>query len=364
MPTKPLVTRYEQDLQIFPDRWHKVGLVLAGVFIVIFPLVASLRWLTVANVTLVTVVGAVALMILTGFTGQISLGHAAFLAIGAYTAAVLSTRLGLPFWSIFPIAGLAAAGAGLMVGPFALRLKGLYLAIVTIGLVVVVNHVLVSFPGLTGGVVGTTVPMHLWFAPGAADGLLTGFSDSWHLGPLEIVFEQKLYVVYLALAIGTAWCGKNLHRSNTGRAMIAVRDHDMAASVMGVNLARYKIIAFGVSSFFAGVAGAMFAFQQQYITIDPPFNLNMSIQYIAMVVIGGIGTIFGAVAGAIVFVAVEPLSELLTARIPLLRQLSTAQQSVLFLSVLVGAFLIFEPAGLLGIWLKVKRYFTNWPFRY
>ena len=166
----------------------------------------------------------------------------------------------------------------------------------------------------------------------------------------------------MTIAVMTAWCGVNLRRSNTGRAMAAVRDHDLAASVMGINLARYKIIAFGVSSFFAGVAGAMFGFQQQFITVDPPFNLTMSIQYIAMIVIGGMGTVFGAITGAIVFTVVEPLSELLTSRIPIIRQLSSAQQSILFLSVLVCIFMIVEPKGVLGIWNRVKRYFAMWPF--
>ena len=132
---------------------------------------------------------------------------------------------------------------------------------------------------------------------------------------------------------------------------------------MGVQLARYKIIAFGLSSFFGGVAGAMFAYQQQFITIDPPFNLTMSIQYIAIVVIGGIGTVFGAVAGAILYSVVEPIAELLTENIPWLGDLSSAQRSILFLSIIVCVFMIAEPRGLVGIWARVKRYFALWPFR-
>ena len=146
--------------------------------------------------------------------------------------------------------------------------------------------------------------------------------------------------------------------------MMAVRDHDVAAAVMGVNPARAKITAFGVSSFFAGLAGGMFALQQQFITVDPPFNLLMSVQYIAMIVLGGIGTVFGAVAGALAFVFLSPLLEILGRATPGLDQLSSSLQSTLLFAILVIACLVFEPLGLYGLWLRAKRYFMAWPFRY
>jgi len=360
MPTRKLVTSYEDDQKLFPDRWHKIALVAGGLFLLGILLLADNQWLTIANLTLVTIVGALGLTIVTGFTGQISMGHAAFLAIGAYTAGIGSSRFGLPFWLLLPVAGSLAALVGLAVGPFALRLKGLYLAIITMGLVFLVNHMLLSFPATIGGVSGLAVPTHLWFAPDAGETFLTGFSDTRQFA---LTFERKLYLLYLALAILAAWCATNIRRSNTGRAMAAIRDHDLAASIMGVPLARYKIIAFGLSSFFGGVAGAMFAFQQQFITIDPPFNLTMSIEYIAIIVIGGMGTVFGAVAGAVVFIVVEPASDWLTASLPLLGSLSSAQRSILFLSVLVCVFMIAEPLGLVGIWARIRRYFAMWPFR-
>jgi branched-chain amino acid transport system permease protein len=303
-------------------------------------------------------------MILMGFTGQISLGHAAFMAIGAYTAALMGTRMGMPFWIVLPVAGLIAAAVGLTVGPFALRLKGLYLAIVTLGLLFLVNHVLQSYPAVTGGVAGITAPVHTWFTEPGMPGPLSSFARTWRIAGVRVGFEEKLYFVFLLLAAGAVFCGKNIQRSNTGRAMMAVRDHDLAAAVIGVNPARYKIIAFGLSSFLAGVAGAMFAFQQQYITIDPPFNLTMSIQFIAIIVIGGLGSVFGAVAGTLLYTAVEPLSHTIGEAIPFLAPLSSNQLGVLGLALVVCAFLAFEPLGLLGIWLRVKRYFVGWPFRY
>jgi branched-chain amino acid transport system permease protein len=363
MPTKPLVTSYEQDQKLFPDVWHKIGLTLAAVVCVVFPFLAEGQWLTVGNLALVAVVGAVGMMILTGFAGQISLGHAAFLGVGAYTAATLGYHWQVPFWLGIPAAGLVSAAVGLAVGPFALRLRGLYLAIVTLGLLFLVEHVLLSFPDLTGGVSGLAVPMHSWFVSAEEASAFGSFGDPLKLGGLELDFDQKLYFVFLLIAALTVLASKNIQRSNSGRAMVAVRDHDLAAAVLGVNPARTKIVAFGVSSFFAGVAGAMYAFQQQYITVDP-FNLAMSVDYIAIIVLGGIGTTFGAIAGAIAFVVLAPLAEVMGGYIPLMDALSSGQRETLLFATVVIAFLIFEPLGLYGIWLRVKRYFLGWPFRY
>ena len=364
MPTKPLVTSYEQDLRRFPDRWQQLGVGLATVFLLTLPFVASSRWLTVSVQTLTAVVGAVALMLLTGFAGQISLGHAAFLALGAYSVAVLGNVWHVPFWLAMPIGGFVAAGVGLAVGPFALRLRGLYLAIVTLGLLFLVDHVLLSFPDYTGGVSGISVPIHLWFTSAEGASSLGDFSGDLTLGPLTLSFEQKLYFMFLGIASTSVLLCSNIRRSRTGRAMMAVRDSDLAAEALGVDPAATKVLAFGLSSFLAGIAGGMFALQQQYITVEPPFDLNMSVQYIAMVVLGGIGTTFGAVAGAITFVVLTPLAEMLGRHLPLFSSLSSAQQSTLLFSALVIGFLVFEPLGLYGIWLRIKRYFLAWPFRY
>ncbi len=365
MPTRLLITRYEDDLALFPGRWHKLGLVLAVPAALVFPFLASSQWLTVGNLAWVTVVGALGMMVLTGFSGQISLGHAAFLALGAYTTAILGERFGTPYWLAIPLAGGVAAAVGLCVGPFALRLAGLYLAIVTLGMLFLVNHLLHSLTDLTHGAMGIAVTMHSGLGHAAAGG---DFSQTLQLGPLELTFERKLYFVFSSIALLCTLAANNVKRSNTGRAMMAVRDHDVAAAVMGVHPAKAKVISFGLSSFLAGVAGAMFACQQQYITIDPPFDLNMSVQYIAIIVLGGVGSVFGAVWGAIVFVVLSPLAEslfeALKPHLPMLSGLSATQQATLLFSLVVVAFLIFEPLGLLGFWLRVKRYFVAWPFRY
>ena len=358
MPTTPLATRYEDSLRLLASRWRQAGVVLLTVLVIAYPLQADSRWLTIANLALVSVVGAVGLMILTGFTGQISLGHAAFLAIGAFTAAALGVRFGLPWWIAIPAGGLIAAVVGLAIGPFALRLRGLYLAIVTVGLVFLVEHVLVRWTAVSGGHAGTSVPMYWWF-----DGPRVG-AASWSLGPYSFGHSHQLYFIYLLIAAAVVLFATNLRRSRTGRAMAAVRDRDVAAAVMGVDVSRTKFEAFGISSFIAGVAGAMFGYQQQYVTVDPPFNLFMSIDYIAMIVLGGVGTVVGAVLGALAFVMLGPVAELLFGGLGVLDNLTSSQQQRMLLAIVVGVFLVTEPLGLYGIWLRIKVYFSVWPFRY
>jgi branched-chain amino acid transport system permease protein len=298
-------------------------------------------------------------MILTGFTGQISLGHAAFLAIGAFTAAALGVHLAMPWWIGMLAGGVISAAVGLAIGPFALRLRGLYLAIVTVGLVFLVEHVLLHWPAVTGGHRGTSVPMYWWF-----DGPAVG-ATPWELGPYSFGFSHQVYVIYVDHRRGVVLFATNLRRSHTGRAMAAVRDRDVAAAVMGVNVSRAKFEAFGISSFLAGVAGAMFGYQQRFITVDPPFNLFMSIDYIAMIVLGGIGTVVGAVLGALAFVALGPLAEGLLGGIGACpgqpHQLAAAAAAGDRRS---GISSCAEPLGLYGIWLRIKAYFMAWPFRY
>lgn len=363
MATRPLVTNYRQSLGLFPGVWHRTGLALGVILIVVYPLIADDYWLSIGNKAWITIVGATALMILTGFAGQISLGHAAFFAVGAYAAAVLGNQWGLPFWLLAPVSGLASGLLGLAVGPFALRLKGVYLAIVTLGLIYLVNHVLFAFGDITGGPSGLAVPMHTWFAPDAAAGGLGDFGTPTEIGAFVLSFELKLYLVFAPLTVLIVLFAKNLQRSDAGRAMMAVRDQDLAAQTMGVQVARTKILAMFISSCLAGVGGAMFAFKQQFLTIDPPFNLVFSIEYIAIIVLGGTGTVFGAVAGALAFVYLSPLAEHVGRYIPFVNQLTNAEQSVLLFSILVGAILLYEPLGLFGLWLKIKRYFLAWPFR-
>ena len=193
MPTRALITSYKQDLHLFPDMWHKVGLAFGAVFFLVYPVLLNDHWVTIANQACIAVVGAASLMILTGFCGQISLGHAAFLALGAYTTAVCGNHYELPFWIGVPAGGIVAALVGLSVGPFALRLRGLYLAIVSVGLVFLVNHVLLHLPAYTGGSTGVQVPNYLWFNGEAS--ALNQFSSRKPLdtGLFYLNYEQLLF---------------------------------------------------------------------------------------------------------------------------------------------------------------------------
>jgi branched-chain amino acid transport system permease protein len=359
MPSKPLTIRYEDDLRLFSSTWRQFGLWAGLLLLVGYPLLASNYWITLGVIASTVTVGSIGLMILTGFTGQISLGHAAFLAVGAYSAAGIATHVGGPFWIGMLAGGAAAAIVGLSVGPFALRLRGLYLAIVTLGLVFLVQHLLRSLPGLSGGAAGIRAPMYWWFETAGAPATF-GAVD----GTIPLSAGQQLFYVYAGLAAAATLFAKNLHRGHTGRAMTAVRDRDIAASVMGVDLARTKVIAFGLSSFFGGLAGAMFAYQQRFITIDPPFNLALSVEYILVIVIGGLGTVFGAVAGALTFVYVGAVAERLLGGLPLISELTSSQQRILLFSLVVGGFLLVEPLGLYGVWVRIRTYFATWPFRY
>lgn len=361
MAVRALITRYRDDLRLFPDLWHKVGLVLFAVLLLLFPMWVSPKWQTVGNLALIYVVASVGLMILTGFAGQISLGHAAFLALGGYTAAILGNRYQVPWWLILPIAGIVSAAVGVGISFFALRLRGLYLAIVTIGLLYLVQHLLHSLPDLTGGSAGISVPIYTWFGESKEEA--ADVYAKMVYGPVTLDFPQKLYYWFLIIATFCVWLGKNLSRSNAGRAMMAVRDQDMAADALGVNPARAKVTAFAISSFLGGVAGVMFAMQQQYLTVDP-FHLGMSVEFIAMIVLGGVGAMFGSVAGAVAFAALVPFAEALCKVVPYLDRLPSAQQSTVVFSLLVCIVLIAEPMGLLGLWLRIKRYFAAWPFRY
>jgi branched-chain amino acid transport system permease protein len=362
MPTQTLVTQYSDDLQLFRDRYQKLGLALAFLFVAGFPFLANDHSLMIAHSGMIAIVGATGMMILTGFCGQISLGHAAFLAVGAYSAALLGGLLGLPFWLILPLAGGLSALVGLSVGPFALRLEGLYLAIVTVGLLFLVEHLLRAGLEMGLGQDYLNVPMHTWFG---AD--LTDESGSFQLGSFRqdgsLSEEQKLYFLFVSITLFTIWVSKNLQRSHSGRAMMAVRDRDQAAEVLGVNSTHTKFIAFGLSSFFAGVAGAMYGFAHPVITLEP-FNLKMSVEFIAMVVLGGVGTTFGAFWGALAYTILLPIAESAGHMIGFPPSFSSEHQAILLFFPFLCLFLTLEPLGLLGVWLRVKRYFMAWPFSY
>lgn len=359
-----LYTAYKQDMALLNTPGKKIG-VFAILFVAIwFAFSLPNDWVTLLATTAVACIGAIALNIVTGYAGQVSLGHAFFIGIGAYASAVISGNpdadvLGYGI-SLFPIpllfGGLVAALAGLLVAPLALRLKGLYLAIVTLGLVLLGEHIFRVARGFTGGA-----------GVGRRGTILTtpGFDTQNNSEVLGIFMtrEVKLYLLSLATLVVVAILARNLARSDLGRAFSAVRDRDIAAEIIGVDLTKAKVLAFVISSFLAGLAGAML---YAILTVAEPgsFNLLLSIRYIAMILIGGVATVSGAIMGA-VFISMlgrfsREFAELLPAAIALSPELF---EGILY-GVLIIVFLIVEPRGLFGIWLRIRNYWKGWPFSY
>ncbi|MFI6292367.1 branched-chain amino acid ABC transporter permease [Nonomuraea sp. NPDC050790] len=359
-----LYTAYGQDMALLDTRAKRIWTGLLVLLALSLSVVLADRSLEVLAGAYVLAIGAIGLNIVTGYAGQVSLGHAFFVAIGAYTAAAVSgppggEHLGFglaEIWIWLPAAGLVAALFGVLVAPLATRLRGLYLAVVTLGLVFLGEHVFKEWDHLTGGPgVGreAAVP-HLFGVPLDQDGIATK--------------EQQLYVLMLALLIVFAVAARNLARSRIGRAFSAIRDRDIAAAVIGVPLTRSKVLAFGISSFYAGCAGALFYSIAGY--VEPgSFNLLLSVQFIAMVLIGGVATVSGAIAGALFISLLQPITRSLPELLPIVSADTTVTPNVfqvetVLYGLLIILFLVFEPRGLFGIWIRVRTYWKSWPFSY
>jgi branched-chain amino acid transport system permease protein len=319
---------------------------------IVLPFWLNAFWLSTAVFVLIAAIGATGLGVLTGYTGQISLGHAFFLAVGAYTAAVLGGDHHLTAAVWLPAAGIIAGLCGAIVGPTALRLRGLYLAIVTIGLVFIGQHIWFNVTTISGGPGGRSFPAVAFGA------LNFGVGQQLTIGGLVIDHNGLYYYLsLLLLALALAYVG-NLTRTRPGRAMQAVRERELAASVMGVDLARTKVSAFVISSFLAGVSGALYASFLSFVTPDQ-WSLLLSINYVAAIIVGGIGTLWGPVLGSIVIFALPSIFQ------ELIPQTTSGGVSVddltsIAYGLLIIVFFIVEPRGLVGLghralWLPRRR---------
>lgn len=368
---RPLATTsYAEDMTLLntPAKRRSTFAIVLVAFGLPFMLTDDL--LLVLTLGLIASVGAIGLNLVTGYAGQVSLGHAFFIGLGAYTGAVLGgdpdgavLGYGLPMWIWLPASGVVAALAGLLVGPIAVRLRGLYLAIVTLGLVFLGDHIFREARDLTGGPgVGRRGP----------DLVVFGF-DLNDTGPVLGVMlerEQRQFLFALIFLIVFAILGRNIARSGVGRAFSAVRDRDVAAAVIGVDLTRYKIMAFAMSSFFAGVAGALY-FAVVGVFEPGTFGLLLSIQYLAMILIGGVATISGSIMGALFVTSLGRISGEIAHFMPFISTtagsggfLSVFQLEAILYGLLIIGFLIFEPRGLFGIWMRIRNYWKGWPFSY
>ncbi|MDE2664475.1 MAG: branched-chain amino acid ABC transporter permease [Gemmatimonadota bacterium] len=340
-------TDYRTDMGLRRVPAERIRLGLFAAALLVFPFLASPYWLNLANQIAIATIGALGLNILVGYTGQVSLGQGAFMAVGAYTSALLTLRLGLPWGVSIVAACFATAAVGVFFGLPSLRLKGLYLAISTLAAQEIVEWVVTHWPALTGGVEAVVVPAPRLFG----QRLNTDFGFYW-LG--------------IALAGATALFTANLFRSRIGRSFVAVRDQDIAASVIGVNVFGTKLLAFATSSFFVGLAGALTAYYRNIISWER-FTLETSVLYLAMIIVGGLGTIRGSLFGAALITllpaTIATVGRELQGSAPAVAALLPSAQQAAFGLVII-LFLVFEPEGLSKLWRNVKDYFYVWPFAY
>ncbi len=412
MRGRPLLyTSYQEDQSLL-NTWTKklmAALFLALLLIAPFGIVPGLGflgdndWVKLMSQVFIFAIGALGLNLLTGLAGQVSLGHSFFLGIGAYTAAWLGGEAGgallgegLPMWVWLPAAAVVPAIIGLIVGPTAVRVRGLYLAIVTLGLVIIGEYVFRNWKGLTGGSQSGRTHPEFQFKFWKEGTPLFDFGQDATIAGFQISSEVSTYMLMLGFAVAAVLVAKNIQRSRTGRAFQAIRDRDVAAEVMGVNEFKYKLLAFGLSSAFAGFAGALLA---SFVgrSIPERFDLFLAVQFIAMIIIGGAGTVSGTLMGA-AFVLILPrvvrdltdwgaaivesgegvlawIGDLFIATSPddfgLINTLpgvgpglSVDQLNGVLFGLLIVLFLIFEPLGLYGIWLRIRNYWKGWPFTY
>jgi branched-chain amino acid transport system permease protein len=333
-------TDYRQDIQLVKHGgqlfWYGALLVL----LVAAPWLFAEYWLAQLTFVLIYAVVGLGLMLLAGFTGQFSIGHAAFLGVGAYTQAVL-TNMGLPFPLALIMSGLLSAAVGVVVGLPALRVKGIYLGIATLSFGFIVEEVFARWESVTGGNAGIHIKAPDFFG--------------W-----KIASGEGFYFLCLGIAVLATLGILNLLRSPTGRAFVAIRDSEISAQSMGIHLARYKTLSFALSAALAGVGGALYAHKLQFISPDQ-FNILQSIDLLLMVVIGGLGSVHGAFLGAMFLISMPQVIALTKDYLPDAIGQAPGLQGVVYGAVLIG-FVLFEPLGIYGRWLKIRTYFQSFPF--
>lgn len=355
-------TSYRQELALTRGLPGHLASAAVAVIAIVFPFVAGKTWMPIGVFALIAAIGAIGLQMLTGVAGQVSLGHAAFLGVGAYVGSWLGADHGLPLFIWLPGAGLVAAAIGALVGPIATRLRGLYLAVVTIALSFILNYVFEVWRDLSGGSVGrSTMPLSIF-----GNDLLYGVE----IFGLELNANQAYWYAVLAILTALGYAARNVQRTRIGRAFLSVRERDLAAAVAGIPAAKIKAAAFVMSSFYAGIAGGLLAAYQSYV-MPTQWGLALSIQYVAMIVIGGLGSISGAVIGALFVAALPELVKSLTGVLPFIAEknsptggITVELVSQLLYGLLIVVILVFEPAGLMGIWRRFKSFWLTWPWSY
>ena len=346
MRTRTFNESYRELTRLAPyrDTWGWYGLLLAA--LLCLPWVAPAYIANYGTLVFIAATGAVGLNLVTGTAGLISLGHAGFLAVGAYTTAILITDHA---WGLLP--AMAAAGGlsalvSLLVGIPSLRLKGLYLAITTLAFSIIATTLILESGSLTGGSGGKTVTRPDFLGMSLESG-------------------RAIYYVALAVAVLTVLAALNLLRSRVGRAWAALHDYDIAASLMGIDLRRYKLLAFAVSAFITGVAGSVLALHLRYLNIDS-FALITSVEALTMIIVGGLGSVRGAVLGAMVITLLPELSsrlfDLIGGPMKSLSAANAPELKGVIYALIIMLFLRYEPDGMAARWQHIKRFWSEWPY--
>lgn len=325
------------------DMAHKLWLVLLIVGLLVLPAVAPGYWVYFAGLLGINIIATHGLNIMMGYTGLLSLGHAAFVGVGAYTVAILQTRLGLPFWVTIPAAGIFAAVIGIAFGLPSLRIRGLYLVIATLAAQFILHFVFVHWQSVTNGDVGLPV----------APAVVFGYTLNDEVG---------IYYLILVFVIAATVFARNVVNSRVGRAFIAIRERDLTAQVLGVEIVRYKFIAFALGSLYAGVAGALLAYFNRYVNPEQ-FGLLLSVFFLSAVIVGGMGSILGAVLGAAFMTLLPELLRegtlIIGGSLDLdLATILTPLRETIFGLLMVG-FLLLEPRGLAELWKRTRRKYAR-----
>jgi branched-chain amino acid transport system permease protein len=334
-------------MAIFRTKTHWAMLIALLVIVFTAPLYWGNYWLGVANLIFITIIAATGLNILTGYCGQLSIGHAGFIAIGAYTSAILTGQFEVPFLVALICAGIFAGLTGILFGIPSLRVKGFYLAISTIAAQFIIIWVINHWTSVTGGYNGIVVPIAT-------------------IGNLKFISQTSLYYLISIITVIVIFLAKNIARTRAGRAFVAIRDNDLAAEVMGINLFNYKLLAFFVGCFLAGIAGALLAHWIGKVSPEH-FSMTDSILYVGMIIIGGLGSTTGPIFGVITIrmlqQAITFLSPVLESTFALPAGFTTGIGPMVFGLVII-LFLILEPRGLTHRWQLFKASYRLWPFSY
>lgn len=338
---------YQHDTAIMRTRFQWLALVAFLIFLFCLPLFGWDHLIGIINLTAIALVAVLGLNILTGLCGQISLGQSAFMGVGAYVSGFLAAEVGLSFWLALPCAGIGAGLVGLLFGLPSLRVKGFYLVLATVAAQFIIVYAIQHTPAL-GGTAGLRLPPP-------------------QLAGIDFRLPENYYYITVGVTVLMVYFAKNLSRTRVGRAFIAIRDNDIAAEVMGINLFFYKLLAFFICSFYAGIAGALWGFYTRYIHPEH-FTLVDSIWYLGMMVVGGMGSTAGAIFGTVFFKLLGELTSFLAPALgdifPNIAEGLWVGLALMVYGLIIVLFLMFEPRGIAHRWEVFKSSYRLWPYSY